>query len=325
MLGIINLAFEAFVKRDYGENVWMEIVQRCPGVATNWVSSCPYSDKAIYQLGAAAAAVLKMSFDDVIEAFGVDFVRYAEEKGYGRLMQVLGSNVTADSLLLHYHSSRPGMWPLVAGILKGMAEEYFGFTLGVELVASRHQGHDHEIFRLTYPHQEAIRARDDTARKAAASLFAMPPNMFYELHPFHLLMAEERLTLLQVGPALGRLLPEAQAGDPFGYHFKIRHPYVPVDYNAITGFFNTTFLVNARNTMLELIGQMLPVTLPADEGTPGSEGGAGGRGGPRRALLFLGSPRCGSLSEMQAQQLFLSDIPLHDMSRDFILLAEQRQ
>jgi hypothetical protein len=49
MLGIINLAFEAFVKRDYGENVWMEIVQRCPGVATNWVSSCPYSDKAIYQ------------------------------------------------------------------------------------------------------------------------------------------------------------------------------------------------------------------------------------------------------------------------------------
>jgi hypothetical protein len=82
---------------------------------------------------------------------------------------------------------------------------------------------------------------------------------------------------------------------------QIRHPYVPVDYNAITGFFNTTFLVNARNTMLELIGQMLPVTLPADEGTPGSEGGAGGGGGPRRALLFLGSPRCGSLSEMQVR------------------------
>jgi hypothetical protein len=40
------------------------------------------------------------------------------------------------------------MWPLVAGILKGMAEEYFGFTLGVELVASRHQGHDHEVRRM---------------------------------------------------------------------------------------------------------------------------------------------------------------------------------
>ena len=31
------------------------------------------------------------------------------------------------------------------------------------------------------------------------------------------------------------------------------------------------------------------------------------------------------LSPPQAQQLFLSDIPLHDMSRDFVLLAEQRQ
>jgi hypothetical protein len=63
----------------------------------------------------------------------------------------------------------------------------------------------------------------------------MPPNMFYELHPFHLLMAEERLTLLQVGPALGRLLPEAQAGDPFGYHFKVGCPGLGTGRGGVLG------------------------------------------------------------------------------------------
>lgn len=42
-------------------------------------------------------------------------------------------------------------------------------------------------------------------------------------------------------------------------------------------------------------------------------------------LLFLGSPRCANLDELQRCQLFLSDFPLHDMGRDFVLLAEQRQ
>ena len=42
-------------------------------------------------------------------------------------------------------------------------------------------------------------------------------------------------------------------------------------------------------------------------------------------LLYLASPRCSSLQEMQKQNLYLSDIPVYDMSADYILLAEQRQ
>jgi hypothetical protein len=119
---------------------------------------------------------------------------------------------------------------------------------------------------------------------------------------------------------------------------QVRHPYIPLNYAAITKFNDTTFLINARSTMLELIGQMVPVELPpaaaaaaaaADAGANaeggGGSGGCAGAAGGARGLLFLGSPRCGGLSEMQAQRLFLSDIPLHDMSAAYILLAEQRQ
>lgn len=67
------------------------------------------------------------------------------------------SQVTPESLLLHYYSSRPGLWPIVVGVLKGMSKEYFGFEVGVELLESRDEGADHEVFRLSYPYQEQVR------------------------------------------------------------------------------------------------------------------------------------------------------------------------
>ena len=41
----------------------------------------------------------------------------------------LPSQITPDSLLLHYYSSRPGLWPIVVGVLKGLSKEYFGFEV----------------------------------------------------------------------------------------------------------------------------------------------------------------------------------------------------
>jgi guanylate cyclase soluble subunit beta len=45
---------------------------------------------------------------------------------------------------------------------------------------------------------------------------------------------------------------------------------------------------------------------------------------PTPVLVFLASPRVRSLLEMQQSSIYLSDIPLHDMTSDYILLAEQR-
>lgn len=42
-------------------------------------------------------------------------------------------------------------------------------------------------------------------------------------------------------------------------------------------------------------------------------------------LVFLCSPRMRTYQEMQQSGIFFSDIPLHDMSADYLLLAEQRK
>ena len=41
------------------------------------------------------------------------------------------------------------------------------------------------------------------------------------------------------------------------------------------------------------------------------------------SLLFLGSPVIGKLDELIGKGLFVSDIPIHDATRDVILVGEQ--
>jgi hypothetical protein len=54
--------------------------------------------------------------------------------------------VTPESLLLHYYSSRPGLWPIVVGALKGMSTAFFKLQLQIEVLHSREKGDcDHEV------------------------------------------------------------------------------------------------------------------------------------------------------------------------------------
>ena len=41
-------------------------------------------------------------------------------------------------------------------------------------------------------------------------------------------------------------------------------------------------------------------------------------------ILFIGSPRLSSLSDLEDRQLYLSDIPLYDVTRELVLLNQQR-
>lgn len=42
--------------------------------------------------------------------------------------------VTPESLQLHYFSNRPGLWPIVVGVLKGLSNDYFKLDLQVSRV-----------------------------------------------------------------------------------------------------------------------------------------------------------------------------------------------
>lgn len=371
----------------FGSEVWEKILQQADGVKATWVSSCPYPDAETYTLVLTGAKILGVTPAQALEAYGVYFVDYVTQQGYTKLLQSLGSTiadflsnlnnlhlhlsmgfpamappgfkvgaVTPTSLELHYYSARPALGPIVVGVLKQLGKTYWGFEVGVELLRGRDDcSDDHEVFKVTYPRQEALSQWDPSSGGAAPRSFTLAPDDFYQLFPFHLLLDEE-LRVVQCGAVLARLLPElAQPGATLHDHFSLRHPYVSMTYGTIAAELNSVFLLKSLANGMELKGQMVltsaagatakdapafharPISggkcpfaglsaLEADAGVPAAAAAAGGPDPhTQRSLLFLGSPRVANLDDMRALRLFLSDIPLHDLSRDFVLLAEQRQ
>ena len=43
-----------------------------------------------------------------------------------------------------------------------------------------------------------------------------------------------------------------------------------------------------------------------------------------RLLLFVGSPRLMSLDDFKSMKVFLSDVPIYDVTRELVLLNQQR-
>eukprot|EP00878_Enallax_costatus_P026891 GHUV01028902.1.p1 GENE.GHUV01028902.1~~GHUV01028902.1.p1 ORF type:complete len:767 (+),score=239.67 GHUV01028902.1:298-2598(+) len=348
MLGWINLSVQSFITTAFGGDKWDQVAAAA-GVGTNWVTACPYSDKITYDLIVTAAGVLGVSVNEALEAYGVYSVQHVTEQGYTKLLAVLGANVaeflqnlnnlhlrlqycwpsmippdfrceqvTPESLLLHYYSVRPGLWPIVAGVLKGIAKDYFKLDLRVQLLRSREKGDcDHEVFQLSYPYQEGLRHWGNVSQEAQQSIFSMPAHLFYELHPFHLIL-DASMHLVQAGPAIKRVVPDMQMGRHIRDHFRCKHPrHVQLDFQQLQQHTNNSFVLEARKSLLVLKGQMLPISLQLPGSPPGSAA--------TPVIVFLCSPRLRTYQEMQQSGIFFSDIPVHDMSADYLLLAEQRK
>jgi guanylate cyclase soluble subunit beta len=145
-----------------------------------------------------------------------------------------------------------------------------------------------QIFELTYPFQEQIAADQADDATAAESIYSMPAPLFYELHPFHMLL-DDSCRVLQAGPALLRISPSLRVGDDVVRHTRIRHPAdCGWEWGAILERAGTSFLLLMRESMVTLKGAMMQTTLP---GAPGDgvfgdvaarrAGGAGRRAGPQ--------------------------------------------
>jgi len=126
-----------------------------------------------------ASAELGVPADALLESFGEYWTLYVAEKGYGSLLDMAGDSLFtclqhldrlhvkvkesypdlqpqsfrfeelgADTGLLHYHSHREGLAPMVIGLLRGLATRY-GTPVDIAVVKDRRNGADHDIFQVT--------------------------------------------------------------------------------------------------------------------------------------------------------------------------------
>jgi len=180
MYGLVNRAIEEMVCTHFSADAWEQIKQQAHVDNVHFLSMDQYPDQLTYDLVGAGHRVLGATPEQILEAFGRFWTKYTAQEGYGDLLHMAGdsfvdclqnldnlhtrvglsypqlrppsfycTDITPGSLRLHYLSERAGLAPMVVGLLHGLAE-VFQTKIAIEIAESRADGHDHEVFLITF-------------------------------------------------------------------------------------------------------------------------------------------------------------------------------
>ncbi len=180
MYGIVNKAIEELVIENFGEEKW-NLIKNNSGIDIDFfISSEPYDDAITYQLAQSVSHEMEMSLDDVLIAFGEWWILKTAKEKYGSLLASGGNSfkefiihlpdfhtrvmlmypnltppefkvteVTENNLNLHYFSKREGLKEFVRGLIQGLAK-FYAVDIQIQLLESRNEGNDHEIFNIRW-------------------------------------------------------------------------------------------------------------------------------------------------------------------------------
>lgn len=180
MYGLVNRAIQGLVEDQFGADAWKRICTRAEiDGGSGFVAMEAYDDALTYALVGAASEELGLDAATVLKSFGEYWTLYTIEEGYGDMLTMMGSTLeefldNLDSMheriqatmpelvppsfereeqpdgssILHYRSKRPGLAPMVQGLLQGLARR-FDTELEVEHIDSPEPGHDRFRVRET--------------------------------------------------------------------------------------------------------------------------------------------------------------------------------
>lgn len=180
MYGLVNKAVQGFVTSSFGQETWERIRQEAGVKEVAFVGMNPYPDEVTYNLVGAGSKVLGLPADKILEAFGIYYMTFSAQEGYGPMLRMMGDNLpeflhnlnpmherlkvtfpklkppritvtdeTPDSLHLHYFSDRPALAPFVIGLLKGLGT-FLATPIAVTLIRGKADGADHDEFLVRY-------------------------------------------------------------------------------------------------------------------------------------------------------------------------------
>ncbi|XP_075909667.1 guanylate cyclase soluble subunit beta-1 isoform X1 [Petromyzon marinus] len=242
------------------------------------------------------------------------------------------------ALLLHYYSERQGLEDIVIGIVRTVASRLLGTSVDMQVVTQKGEDSDHVQFMIRESGSSsgggvsgggsggiggAVSIEETEEGPQARGPRRQPrlgPSTFCDAFPFHL-MFDPELVLTQCGHAIARALPQLQPGScNLLSVFSLVRPHMEFTFNGILSHINTVFVLRTKEGVLS-VG---PDDCELSEDEVGSLRLKGQMVHLPEAqnLLFLCSPSVMNLSALLRRGLCLSDLPLHDASRELVLLGE---
>lgn len=178
MYGLVNRAVEGLVRSEFGDETWKAVLKRADLDIDHFGRMEYYDDAITYRLVGAASEELGAPAEDLLVAFGRYWVLYVAEEGYGAMLSMAGDSLRDfleqldamhaqvglghpklkppsfrlamedDEVMLHYHSDREGLAPMVLGLLDGLSAR-FGEPIDVAWLKAD-TTHDHDRFRIRW-------------------------------------------------------------------------------------------------------------------------------------------------------------------------------
>ena len=198
MYGLINQGLHDLAVQIGGEGLWCEIKLSAGIGIEAFVGMDTYPDDVTYRLVHATSAAIGISPAEVLHAFGKHWILYTARRGYGAIFDTMGrslpeflanldtmharlsltmpemrppsfvcQHLADDRIRLEYWSERPGLAPMVVGLLDGLGEMY-GVAVSVDQTVDREHGADHDEFMIScvasatapFDRQHAVAASD---------------------------------------------------------------------------------------------------------------------------------------------------------------------
>ncbi|CAH1958858.1 unnamed protein product [Acanthoscelides obtectus] len=216
---------------------------------------------------------------------------------------------------LDFMTDRPAIAALLVGSLKAIARILYSTQAEISVTQSNQ---DKKHFRFLIKGTTltgTLCKQNSSEEKCIKSRLQMGVVTFCKAFPWHFVL-DRKLELVQLGSGFMRLFGRylMKCGTSVATYFEFRRPSsITLAFKHIVERTNTPFVLvvkkpkgveNFNAQGLQLKGQM--VSCP--------ESGC---------VMFIGSPFIDGLEGLTGSGLFISDIPLHDATRDVILVGEQ--
>lgn len=178
MYGLVNQAIQEMVIEKFGDDTWEKIRDKasCDDI---FIGMDQYSDQITLDLVGAACEILGADAATILKTFGEYWVGFTGE-AYGSLFEMSGNTFvelvrnlntlhtrvasimpdlkppsftvtdeTDDSFILQYHSSRPGLYPMIEGLMTGLGAR-FNTNVEVKHLRGTDDGIDYDEFKINY-------------------------------------------------------------------------------------------------------------------------------------------------------------------------------
>jgi heme-NO-binding protein len=180
MYGMINLAIQEFLSERYGQPVWQSIKEQAAPSVDHFLTMEQYSDEVTRALVLKASEITGKSAEVTLDDIGEYWIGFALRSGYGELLAIIGkslpealnnldnmhtrvglifpdlrppsfwcTDVDDHSLVLHYQSERPGLAPMVPGLVRGLGT-LLNTSVSVQHIVRREDAADHDQFLVTF-------------------------------------------------------------------------------------------------------------------------------------------------------------------------------